>query len=118
MTDANKAILVKLILIDLIISFVSISVPITISGYHTNYHLFLPLSYPLGLSYSIAPEAVYPPQITWYLWLLFPSLEYALDLQLTHFQFFFFQTSFFSIFLVINTIALLLTRWIQGKIHN
>ena len=114
--SSNKTILLrKLFLTNIAISFLSTFISIPITGYWSNYWLFLPFSYPLGLSYSVAPEAVYPPHITWYVWLFFPSLEYHFDLQLDGFQFFLVQTSFFFLFLGINAITLVTILILRRK---
>ncbi|MFX0121686.1 MAG: hypothetical protein ACFE9A_20010 [Candidatus Hodarchaeota archaeon] len=118
----------KLLPVNCLISFLSSFISIPISGLHlpSNYRLFLPFSYPLGVSYSVALEAIYPPYITWYMWLFlprifYPSPEFHFTLQLERAQVVLPETFFFFVFLLINTIVsisvlILLKRVRQTKI--
>lgn len=104
----------KLFPVNCVISFLSAFISIPIPGLHlpSNYRFFLPFSFPLGLSCSTSPLAIYPPYITWYVWLFCPrdfcpSPEFHFILQLERVQFFLIETFFFFLFLLINTIVLL-----------
>jgi len=104
----------KLFPVNCVISFLSSFISIPISGLHLplNYRFCLPFSFPLGLSCSTSPLAIYPPYITWYVWLFFPrdfypSPELQFTLQLERFQVLLIKTFFFFVFLLINTIVLL-----------
>lgn len=117
----------KLLLVNEVISFLSSFVSIPIFRLHLppNYSLFLPCSYPLGLSYSVSPELIYPRSITWYVWLFlprdfYPSPAFQFTLKLERAEVLLIETFFFFVFLVINTIVsvsvlLLLRRSKEAK---
>lgn len=103
----TRVLIRKLLLVNEVISFLSSFLSISSSP---NYRLFLPFSYPLGLSYSVAPEAIYPPYITWYVWLFlprdfYPSPTFQFTLQLERVEVLLIKTFFFFVFLAINTIV-------------